>query len=74
MDETIVSIWCLGIANSVFLYAHDSIFLIKPSIRQFQILKFILLVFQQITGLTLNMEKKKSKLAIVNCTLTETNQ
>jgi hypothetical protein len=51
--------------HNCLLYEDDSVFFFKLAKRQFQIFKFLLLIFQRITGLTLNM-KKKSKLVIMN--------
>jgi hypothetical protein len=51
-------------AHNLLLYADYPIFFFRSAIQQFQIFKLLLLVFQRITSLTLNMEN--SKLVLVN--------
>jgi hypothetical protein len=54
---TITGIWEPQLHNTFnnHLYATDYMFIFKPQLRQFHILKFILSVFQEVTGLKLNM-------------------
>lgn len=41
------------------LYADDSLFFIKPEIRQIQAFKIVLSLFKQISGLSVNMDKSE---------------
>jgi hypothetical protein len=44
-------------AKPCLLYADDSLFFVKPSTNQLQVLKLVLQVFDRVSGLHVNMEK-----------------